>query len=132
MAKRTGKDLNILVAAVAISVPTGWTYENTDSTTETTAAGDPYVDRDSLRGDYTVEWAARVEIAAPYVLPTTVRGTTVAWSLEVIAADANGIVAGSGLCTMFRLEASFDGPMATSGRIQGKAAAPTYDLEPAT
>jgi hypothetical protein len=132
MAKRTGKDLNLLVGGTAISVPTGWSYEETDSTAETTAAGDAWIDRASLRGDYTVEWNARVEIASPYVLPTAVRGTLVTWALEVIAADAQGIVVGTGLCTMFRLEAAYDQPLATSGRIQSAGTGPTFDLQPAT
>lgn len=132
MAKRTGKDLNVLIGGSSLSVPTGWSYEETDSNVETTAAGDAWVDRASLRGDFTVEWNARVEVASPYVLPTTVRGTLVAFSCEVIASDANGIVSGTGLCTMFRLEAAFDQPMATSGRIQAAGTAPAFDLTPAT
>jgi hypothetical protein len=131
MAKRTGKDLAVLIGGTALKVPTGWTFEDSDVNTQTTAAGDSYEDRDTLRGDYTVEWTARVEVAVPYVLPTTIRGTIVTWALEIDAADTAGIVSGTGLCTMFRLEASFDGPMATSGRIQAKATAPTYDLTPA-
>jgi hypothetical protein len=131
MAKRTGKDLAILINAAAIAVPTGWSYEETDSTAETTAAGDAWIDRASLRGDFTVEWNARVEIAATYVLPVTVRGTLAAFSCEIIAADTNGIVSGTGLVTMFRIEAAYDQPMATSGRIQSAATPPSFDPTPA-
>jgi len=133
MPKRTGKDLNVIIGAVAISVPTGWSLEDADVNVETTAAGDAVVDRASLRGDFTMEWNARVEIASPYILPVTVRGTLVAFVCEVVLADAGatGLVGGTGLCTMFRIEAAYDQPMATSGRIQAAGTALTYDLTPA-
>jgi hypothetical protein len=134
VAKRTGKDLNILIDGTAISVSTGWSVEDQDVNVETTAAGDAVVDRESLRGDFTMEWNARVEAVSPYVLPYTVRGTRVAFVCEVIAADAGatGLVGGTGLCTMFRIESAFDQPMGTSGRIQAAGTALTYDMTPAT
>lgn len=132
MAKRTGKDLAFTIGGTAIAVARGWSVEDNDVDVETTAAGDATVDRDSLRGDYTVEWDALLEIATPYVLPTTVRGTKVAWAAKIISSDANGLAASTGKVKRFRVEAQYDGAVKTSGTIEAAGTAITYDLTPAT
>jgi predicted secreted protein len=132
MAKRTGKDLNFLLGGTAIAVARGWTYEENDVDVDTTAAGDAWMDRESLRGDFTVDWNALLEVASPYVLPTTVRGTKTTFSCELIGADVNGIVAGTAKVNRFRIEAAYDGAVQTSGTLNCAGTAPTFDLSPAT
>lgn len=132
MAKRTGKDLAFVLAGTAVAVMRGWTYEENDVDVDSTAAGDTYMDRDSLRGDFTVEFNSLLEIASPYVAPTTLRGTKTAFSCEIIAADANGIVSGTAKFSRLRIEAAYDGLVQISGTMVAAGTAPQFDLTPAT
>jgi hypothetical protein len=128
MAKRTGKDLAFLIGGTAIKVARGWSVEDNDVDVETTAAGDATVDRDSLRGDYTVEWDALLEIAAPYVIPSAVRGTKAAWSAKIISGDTNPIASSTGKVKRFRVEAQYDGAVKTSGSIEAAGVALSWVL----
>ena len=133
MAKRTGKDLAFLIASTAIAVAREWSLEDEDINVDSTVAGEAIVDRDSLRGDYTVEFMALLEIASPYVIPNTIRGTKVAWAGKILASDAaGGLVSSTGLCTRFRVRVPYDNVVEVSGTIRAAGTALTWDLTPAT
>src|SRR5688500_18957996 len=125
MAKRSGANLAFLVAATAISVPRGWTFTHGVTSIDGTAAGDAVVDRIPLRGDYTVDFRALLEVTTPYVLPTASIGSVVAWSAEIVSGDTNGIVSSTRLFAQFRIEAAYDGAVEISGRIVGAGTALT-------
>jgi hypothetical protein len=131
MAKRTGKDLAFLIGATAVLAARGWSVEDNDTDVETTAATDGTVDRDSLRGDYTVEWDTLLVIGTPYVLPTTVRGTKTAWSAKIQAGDTNGLISSTGKVKRFRVEAQYDGAVKVSGSIEAAGTALSFNLSPA-
>ena len=144
MAKRVGATLSFLMATntvttptsvVAISVMRGWTYEETDVDVETTAAGDTYVDRDTLRGDFEINFNALLQIASPYVIrgaeATTLRGQKVLFSGKILTADTNGIVSGTAKFDSFRIEGRHDGTFEISGRMRSAGTAPTWNLTPA-
>lgn len=128
MAKRTGKDLAFTLGGVVLKVARGWSVEDNDVDVETTAAGDATVDRDSLRGDYTVEWDALLEIASPYVIPSALRGTKAVWAARVVAGDTNPIANSTGKVKRFRVEAQYDGAVKTSGTIEAAGTALTWTL----
>jgi hypothetical protein len=132
MAKRTSGNLAILIGAVVIPVGRGWTVEETSVNVDVTAAGDTVMDRENLRKDFTVDWRALLEVASPYVLPADVVGTKVAFSCEIIAADANGIKSGTALVDSFRIEATYDGAVELSGRLIAGGTALATDTSPAT
>ena len=132
MAKRTGADLALTIATVAIAAMRSWSLEDQDVNVDTTAAGDAMVDRESTRGDYTLEWESLLAIATPYVLTGNVRGTKVAWAAKVVAADLNGIVASTGLVDRFRIAAAYDGVVSIQGTIRASATPLTYDTSPAS
>lgn len=131
MAKLTGADLAFTIATVAVAAMRTWSVEDQDVSVDTTAAGDAVVDTESLRGDYTVEFEALLEIASPYVLAGAVRGTKVAWAAKVVAAHTTGIVSATGRVDRFRIAAAYDGVVALSGTIRASATPLTYDDSPA-
>src|SRR6478752_71259 len=130
MAKRTGKDLAFLISSTALRVQRNWSVEDTDEDVVTTAAGDPVVDRDSLRGDHTVEASGLLEIASPYLIPNTVRGTKTAWAAKIQSADANGIVSGTSKVKRFRISAAYDGVVETAITLEAAAVDLSWDLTP--
>lgn len=132
MARRKGADLAILLGGTAIASALGWSLEHTSVNVEGTAAGDAVVDRDHFRDDYTVEFNGRIEIAAPYVLPTNLLGTKAAWAGKLVDDDANGLASSTGLVTMLKIDGQYDRYFEISGRIQAAGTPITYDLSPAT
>jgi hypothetical protein len=130
MAKRTGGNIAFLIATVAVAALRGWSVEDIDVDVDVTAAGDSVMDRESLRGDYTVEGNSLLEVASPYVLPANVRGQKVAWSAEVLASDANGIVSSTGKVGRFRIEGSYDNAIQVSWTINAAGTPLTYDTSP--
>jgi hypothetical protein len=128
MAKLTGKDLAFTLAGVAISVPRGWSYEETDVDVDSTAAGDAWMDRDSLRGDFTVEVNALVQIATPYVLPTAIRGTKVAFTGKTVSSHTNNIISGTAKVGRFRIEGAYDGLFQIAVTLNAAGTAPTITL----
>jgi len=132
MAKRTGKDLAFTIGGTAVALMREWSLDDDDVNVESTAAGDDTVDRDSLRGDYTVQFKGLLEIAAPYVIPSGVRGTKVAWVGKIIDSDTNGIASSTGLVTKFSIKAPYDNVVEISGEIKAAGTAVSYDLSPAS
>lgn len=130
MAKRTGADLAFTIATVAVSASRSWSVEDQDVAADTTAAGDPMMDSESLRGDYTVEYEALLTVASPYILSGAVRGTKVAWAAKIVAADLNGIVSSTGRVDRFRIAAAYDGVVTIQGTIRAAGTALTYDPSP--
>lgn len=122
----------MVIGGVAVAVGRGWTYTEEDVDVDSTAAGDAWMDSDSLRGRFTVDWRALLEIASPYVLPGNVRGTKATFACHVVAADSNGIVSGTGKVNRFQIEAAYDGMVEVSGSIGSAGTAPAIDTTPAT
>ncbi len=132
MAKRTGKDLAFSIGGVTVAVMRDWDLETNDVDVESTAAGDATVDRDSLRSDFTVNFNALVEIASPYVLAGQASlGSKVAFVGRIVAADTNGIVAGTAKLSRLRIGGAYDGLFTWAGTLIAAGTALTWDLTPA-
>src|SRR5687767_7958005 len=97
MAKLTGKDLNLVLGGTVVKVMRGWEVEDSSVNVDTTAAGDPVMDRAPIRGDWRLTWNALINVEIPYIIPSNITNTVVAFSAEVVAADANGLAASTGL-----------------------------------
>lgn len=135
MARRTGKDGNMLLSAVAIPALREWTYREGTRSVDATAAGDSWDDTEALRGNFEVTFRALLEIAATYVIPAvgvTGRGTKAAFVLEVQSADAQGLIIGTGLVEEVQVTTPYDGMVEITGRIVTGGTAPTWDLQPLT
>jgi hypothetical protein len=133
MARRTGKDGNMLLSAVAIPALREWTYREGTRSVDATAAGDDWDDTEALRGNFEVTFRALLEIASPYVIPAVgARGTKAAFVLEVLDTDAQGLIAGTGLVEEVQVTTPHDGMVEITGRIVTGGTAPTWDLTPAT
>lgn len=132
MAKQATGNLAFLLGGVVVPVGRGWSYEETSVNWDSTAAGDGVNDRESLRKDFTVDYRALLEVAAPFVIPGDVVGTKVAFSCEVNASHANGLKSGTALVDSLRIEAAYDGGIEISGRLIAGGTAPATDLSPAT
>lgn len=137
MADLDGGTLSLSIGGTLIPRVRRWSFEQTNVDVDSTAGGDTVMKRNSLRTDYTVEYEALMESAAPIVLPggtgasTTLVGSSAAWVARVVGAHTNGIAISTGLIGRFRIEASFDGMIAVSGTIVGNGTAVTYDTTPA-
>jgi hypothetical protein len=135
MARRTGKDGNILIGATIVPALREWSYREGTSSIDNTAAGDAWEGVSALRGNYEFNWRSLLEIpgSGPYVIPSqAARGTEVAWVGELVAADAQGLVRGTGLLEEINVTTPYDGMVELTGRIRGNGTAPIWDLEPAT
>jgi hypothetical protein len=133
MAKQTGGNLNFIMGATVVAAMRGWTYEETDVDTDSTAAGDTWMDRDSLRGDYTVEAdLILTHTAGTYHAPWNgLRGTKAAWSAELQPADTNGLISGVGKYNRVRVHGTHDGMFLVNVLIGAAGTGPTVDLTPA-
>jgi hypothetical protein len=134
MARRTGKDGNVLLGPSAVVVPAlrEWTYREGTRDVDATAAGDDWDDTEALRGNYEVTFRALLEIAATYVITAqSLRGTKAAWVLEVNDADTAGLISGTGLVTEVQVTTPYDGMVEITGRIVTGGTAPAWDLTPA-
>lgn len=132
MAKRNGKDGAMTLGGTAIACLREWSYEETDEDVVSTCMGDDWVDRDSLRGDFTVEFTSILEIASPYVFPSTLRGTKSAFVLKVVDTDTNGLITGNGKVKRLRIVQAYDEVVLISGTIECAGTGVTWDLSPAT
>ena len=132
MARRTGKDGNVLIAAVIVPALREWTYREGTRSVDATAAGDDWDDTEPLRGNFEVTFRALLEIAGTYVIPAqAARGTKAAFVLELVDSDTNGLIAGTGLVEELQVTTPYDGMVELTGRIVTGGTAPTWDLTPA-
>jgi hypothetical protein len=133
MARRTGKDGNVLLGAGPTIVPAlrEWTYREGTRSVDATAAGDDWDDTEALRGNFEVTFRSLLEIAGTYVIPAQgIRGTKAAFVLEVLDTDANGLISGTGLVEEIQVTTPHDGMVEITGRIVTGGTAPTWDLSP--
>jgi hypothetical protein len=133
MARRTGKDGNVLLATVIMPALREWSYREGTRSVDATAAGDDWDDTEALRGNFEVNARALLEIATPYVITaSSIRGTKAAFVLEVLDTDANGLISGTGLVEEVQVTTPYDGMVEITVRIVTGGTAPAWDLSPAT
>jgi hypothetical protein len=134
MARRTGKDGNVLLGAGPTAIPAlrEWSYREGTRSVDSTAAGDDWDDTDALRGNFEVNARALLEIAGTYVIPAQgLRGTKAAFVLEVVDTDTAGLISGTGLVEEIQITTPYDGMVEITLRIVTGGTAPVWDLTPA-
>lgn len=132
MARLSGKDGAVLIAAVLVAALRRWEYEETDVSVDSTAAGDDWDSEVSLRGTFEFNFEALLEIATPFVFPNTIRGTAVAFVGKVDDAHTNGLISGTGRCSRLRVTSPYDGMIMIAGTLRSHGTAPVWDMSPAT
>lgn len=132
MARRSGGQIGIIIAATALGEVLDWESEDSSVDVDSTAAGDAVMDNTNLRKTFSIKGSCLLTIAAPYVAPTSLVGTKVAVKLKIIAADTSGFVeCTSALVKRFTIGGAHDGMMKYSFELGPAGVALTYNLTPA-